>query len=401
MTVFRYNALTADGKKTAGTLEAATRREATQVLRERGMHVTSIRSSGGAIFEFGRVSRNRSEQTYLFTSHMRRLLRARLPLLEALDATATELAASPIGTVIGRVRSRVAGGSPLAEALAGEADYFDTLYVSMVRAAQASGTLALAFETIHQHEMRKRDFNRRLQSALAYPMVLIAVAVLAVMFLMSYVVPKITLTLLSAKVTLPALTRALIAVSGLAERYWVVILAVIALAAFSPRLLKSSKGGRRAVDRFLVRTPVVRRFARSAIIARLSRTFSSLLGTGLRVADALDVAAEVSGSMIYEEALAQARSRIVSGGDLSDALSESGLFPGYAVQIMAIGERTGTLHESFEEIAHAEEEDLEAATARFLTFLEPAIIVVMAVVVGLIVASVLLPILSMSTMAGT
>jgi len=398
MTVFRYSALNAEGKKTVGTIEAATRQEATQTLRERGMHITSMKESNPSLMvNIRRVSSGKVEETYLFTSHMRRLLRARLPLLEALDATAGEFGEAPMGQTIARVRAKVAGGSSLAEALSADGGYFDDLYIAMIRAAQASGTLAAAFDNIYKYEGRKRDFRRKLTSAMAYPIVLIGVAVTAVTFLMSYVVPKITKTLISSKIPLPTVTQVLIAVSDFAKTYWYLGVVVLLAAAFSPRIVKRFGKGRQFIDHMKVNTPGVRRFGRSAVVARFARTFSSLLATGLRVADALEVAGKTSGNVLFERAVAQARNRIISGGELAPALQESGLFPGYAVQIVAIGEKTGTLTESFEEIAKSEEEDLETATARFLTFLEPVVIVLMAVVVGFIVASVLLPILQLST----
>ncbi len=335
MTVFRYRALTAEGKKTSGAVEAASRREATQQLRERGMHVMTLKSSPlNIVGGFRSVSGGRSSQLFLFTSHMRRLLKARLPLLEALDATAEELSGSAMGAVVARLRAKVAGGAPLSEAMAAEEGWFEELYVSMIRAAQASGTLAAAFDTIHDYERRRREFARRLNAALAYPLVLVTVAVFAVMFLMSYVVPKITTTLLSARVPLPGITKVLIAVSGFAREYWYVLLAAVALAAFAPRLVRLLPAGRRAMDVVMVRTPVVRRFALSAIVARFSRTFASLLGTGLRVADALEVAGRVAGNALFERAVAEARARIVAGGELGQALGENGFFPPYAVQIV-------------------------------------------------------------------
>jgi type II secretory pathway component PulF len=368
------------------------------MLRDRGMPVTTLKDShAGMAGSFRRVSGGKTSQLYLFTSHMRRLLRARLPLVEALDAAVQELARTPMQPVVQRVRAKVAGGASLSEALAAEPDWFEDMYVSMIRAAQASGTLAQAFDTIYQYNGRKREFQRRLNSALAYPMVLITVAILAVVFLMSYVVPKITSTLESARVPLPPVTRLLMAVSAFAQSYWYLVIAVLLAVVFAPRIARLFPEGRRAYDTIAVKAPVIRRFALSAIVARFSRTFASLLATGLRVADALEVAGRVSGNQLFEKAVSAARSRIVSGGELAAALGENGFFPVYAIQIVGVGERTGTLAESFEEIAKNEEEELQTATERFLTFLEPAIIVAMAVVVGFIVAAVLLPILSMST----
>jgi len=401
MTVFRYRALSADGRKVSGTVEAATSREANQALRDKGMHVTSIAASGGAAASpFERVRARGGENAYLFTSHMRRLLRARLPLVEALDATKTELARTSFAPVVSRVRDKVAGGASLAEALSQEKGAFDELYVAMIQAAQASGTLAAAFDNIHQYESRRREFQRKLTSALAYPLVLVVVSILVVMFLVAAVVPKIAATLVAAKVELPLVTQALVLVGSVAERYWMVAVAALLLVGFSPRIMGLFTAGRALRDRALVDAVVLRRFARPAMVARFSRTFSALLVTGLRVADALEIAGRVSGNSIFEKSISQARSRIVAGGDLEGALSESKAFPGYALQIVGIGERTGTLAQSFEEIAKAEEEDLETLTGRLMTFLEPALIVVMAGVVGFIVASVLLPILSLSTMSG-
>jgi type II secretory pathway component PulF len=401
MTAFRYRALTAQGKKVSGTIDAGSRRDASQSLREQGMHVTSIDEAGpGIAAGLRHVGGRRSEQTYLFTSHMRRLLRARLPLVEALDATGLELASTPMGPAVTRIRDKVAGGAALAEAVSQEQEYFDELYIAMIQSAQASGNLAAAFENIHQYEGNRREFRRRLTAALAYPVVLVVTAILVIIFLVSFVVPRIAQTLLSARVELPLVTKVLILVGNVAKGYWWVAIALLVIMAILPRTLRATVRGRLFFDNALVRLPLAKRFAMPATLARFARTFSALLSTGLRVADALEIAGKVSGNAVFEKAVSLARSRIVGGGDLAGALSEGGLFPTSAVQVVSVGERTGTLADSFGEIAKAEEEDLQTATDRFMTFLEPAIILAMAVVVGFIVASVLLPLLSMSTIGG-
>jgi len=157
MTAFRYKALNAQGKKVSGTVDAAGRREATQSLREQGMHVTHIEEAGGGVVGGLRhIGGRRTELTYLFTSHMRRLLRARLPLVEALDATAKELGDTAMGAPVARLRDKVAGGGSLADAISQEGAFFDDLYVAMIQSAQASGNLAGAFDNIHQYENAPR-----------------------------------------------------------------------------------------------------------------------------------------------------------------------------------------------------------------------------------------------------
>lgn len=398
MTAFRYKALTSDGRKVAGTVEAATRREAGQALREQGMHVTDL-AEAGATFAAGlrQMGARRSEDAYLFTSHMRRLIRARLPLVEALDATAQQFEGTAMGAVIRRVRDKVSGGTAFSEALSAERAYFSDLYVAMIQAAQVSGNMPAAFDNIYQYETSRREFHRRLTSAMAYPIVLVCVAFFVVLFLVSYVVPRIETTLVNANIALPVTTRALMVAGHFSKSYWYLLLAAIALAVFSPGILRASAPGRLFYDRTVLRLPVLGKFAAAATVSRFARTFSALLSTGLRVADAIDIAGKVSGNVIFEKAISQARSRVVSGGDLAGALGETRLLPTYAVQIVSVGERTGTLADSFTEISRSEEESLQVATDRFLTFLEPAIILLMAGVVGFILASIFLPLLSMSS----
>lgn len=398
MTIFSYKALTADGRRASGTVEASSRREAGEILRARGVHVTAMDvAQGRASRPPRRVTARRLRQVFLFTSFMRRLLRAGIPVVEALDATEGELRGRHIGPVVARIRDRVAGGAALADALSQESAFFDNLYVAMIGAAESSGTLAEAFETIYRYERRREEFTRQIVSALAYPIVLVSASALAVTFLLSYVVPKITKTLISVKVPLPLVTKALMGVGDVAKSYWPAAVAVIVLLILAPRILGSFAAGRSLLDQALIRLPVIGRFTRSAAVGRFSRTLSALLKTGLRVSDALEIAGRVSRNIVYERAVTAARSRIVAGSDLAGAFKESGLFPGYGLQIIAIGERTGGLADSFEEIALSEEEALRTSAERFLALLEPAIILVMATVVGFIVASVLLPILSISS----
>jgi type IV pilus assembly protein PilC len=401
MTMYSYRALTAAGKKTAGTIEAANRREAGRILRSRGVHVTDIEAADGRRVSLKRgVSARRSSQTYLFTSFMRRLLRAGMPLVEALNASAEELAEYPIGAAVERIGERVSGGSSLAEALEHEGGFFDDLYVAMISAAERSGALATAFETIHSYDSKRRAVRRRLISALTYPAVLVGVSVLAVGFLLGFVIPTIEKTLLSFKIELPLPTRVVLAVGGFAGTWWPAALVVFVVILFAPAAARLFPAGRRFVDAWVIRLPVVGKLSKAAVVGRFARTFAALLRSGLRVADGLETAGRVSGNDAFERALDEARGRIVSGGDLAGALGESGVFPGYVLQIVSIGERTGGLAEAFEDVAVSEEEAFEVFVERALTLLEPAIIVVMAFVVGFIVASVLLPILSLSKVAG-
>ncbi len=400
MTIYAYKALTSEGRSTSGTVEAANRREASEQLRGRGVHVTSMEVSHGyAARARGRLSPRKGGRTYVFTSFMRRLLKAGMPVVEALDACASELKGYDMGAVVARVRNKVAGGSSLAEALSHEKEFFDELYLAMVSSAEASGALADAFETIYRYQQRRRELRRHIFSALAYPMVLVAVSVLAVGFLLGFVVPRIEETLMAARVPMPFVTRVVIGIGGVAQSWWPVGLIFVLAAAVTLRVLQSLSAARMAIDTVLLRIPLVGRLASEAALSRFARTLAALLRSGLRVADALDTAGRVSGNAAYQKAIFEVRRRIMSGGDLAAALGESGLFPGYVLQIVAIGERTGALADSFDEVANSEEEALETTTERALVLLEPAIIVIMAVVVGFIVASVLLPILSLSNIA--
>ncbi|MDB5669595.1 MAG: hypothetical protein JWO25_554, partial [Alphaproteobacteria bacterium] len=323
------------------------------------------------------------------------------PLEEALRTIARQTEKEHIRLVLLSVHGSVLEGRRLSEAMAREPASFPPLYRGMVAAGESSGTLPVILERLADLLERQAQVRSKVLSAVAYPIVLAAVAAFVVFALMVFVVPKVVEQFEDIGQTLPLLTRMVIGLSTFLARWWWAILLAVALAIFVVARAMRDESLRLRADRFLLRLPLFGRLVRDLHAARMARTLSTMVASRLPLLEGLRLTTQTVHNRALREASADIAESVRTGGSLSGALNKAGIFPPLLVYLAASGEASGRLDLMLERAADYLEREFDSFTATALALLEPAIIIVMGAVVALIVLSILLPILQLDTLAGS
>jgi len=400
---YHYTAIEATGKKTKGTVTAESAYAARKQLRVRGIHPTKIAEIGTAADAraglFGIFSRRSKTQIIEFTKQMGTLLNSGIKLTEALSVLTLQTSDTKFQNALVDIRDRVVTGESLTDALKDYGDYFDIIYVSMIRVGEVTGSLGSSFATIGKFMEKRQRVESKVITAMVYPVVLLVFCIGAIMILTTFVIPTIAKQVEKAGQELPWVTKALMNVGYVMKSAWVlVVIAVIVGIVWGVKKFLSTPRGAYLRDRFLLGLPVFGPLIKQRVVARFASTLSTLLSSGLPMAESLRVVAEVTGNTLMARAVRQARERILAGADIATPLRDSGVIDPAIAHMVAVGEKSGELETMLASIS----EDLEASTdvviERLSALLEPVIIVFMAVVIGIIAYATLSPILEMSSL---
>ena len=413
MPVYAYKGVNQAGRPTRGTVTAEGPRAARSKMRATGVFLTELNESEGDTaavtataprsrglnFEFNLPVRIPALEKAMATRQLATLVNAGVPLVEALTALVEQTEHRALKSVFARVRERVNEGSTLADALVGTGR-FDNLFVSMVRAGEASGALDAVLVRIADYSEDSVRLNNRVLSILTYPLFMLAFAGIVVGVMATLVLPQITQLLIDQNIPLPWYTKAVIGFSDLLRGYWWLLILLIITAVFGYRAVGRTKRGRETLDRFWLRVPVIGRVIRLLAIACFTRTLGSLLASSVNIVQALNIARHVSNNSVFEAASDMARDAILEGAALAKPLRASGQFPPLVTTMVEVGERSGTLESMLIKIADTYEEQVETSVSRLTALLEPMLILVMVGVVGIIIMAVLMPMLQLTENIG-
>lgn len=402
MPIFRYVARTHDGRRVEGMVEASDRGVALKELAR--LHCVPVRveessgvsSPGSSRVGFRLLRRSHSSrmamrQMLQFTRELSDLVGSGMTLGEALHALARRGESGEAATtVITDLRDQIVQGRSLSDALAGHPDTFPPLYVSMVRAGEAAGTLAESLERLAAHFERAQETREKILMALTYPGIVLLVGSLTVVFIMVFVIPRFASMFAELGSTLPLPTRILIGLSraftgvrGLA------VLGFMATAVLVVRRALITESGREWWDRTQLRLPVIGRVVRAAAFAQFAQTLGSLLANGVPVLSALSIVERTIGNRVIAREIRQARERVTDGSTISRPLAAGKVFPSLLTDMLAVGERTGDMPGALGHIARRYEAELDRTLKLFITILEPALIVAIATLVGFVAISML------------
>jgi general secretion pathway protein F len=302
----------------------------------------------------------------------------------------------PLASALRDIREKIGSGTTFADALANHPAYFSDLYVNMVRAGEASGSLDVVLAGLADYIQSQHRLHARVMAALTYPIVMVVIGVGVVSFLLMFVVPKILVVLKSQKAALPLPTEILIAVCAVVTQFWwMFIIAFFGLWVLK-RVIVATPKGRLAYDSMLLKMPVLGELFRKQAVSRFASTFAALLESGIPAVEALGIAKSVTGNMVLSNCLDEVRQKIIQGSNIAGPLKKSKVFPPVMGYMVAVGEESGRLEQLLRKVAEAYDEEIEVTTQKVTAMLEPVLIVVMATVVGFIVLSILLPIIEMS-----
>jgi general secretion pathway protein F len=403
MPVYEYKGVTAAGKKVSGVLDGEGLKSVRAKLKKDGIVVLEIQE-GGALIAAGRsrefkLGSGRVRLTDLANStrQLATLLSSGLPLMEALSVLVEQEEAAALKSALSSVRDSVREGASLADALKGNPKAFSTLYVNMVSAGEASGTLEITLARLADFLDEQVRFRGRFTAALAYPALMTVIGVGVLFFLFSFVLPRVVGMFQDMKQQLPFMTVALLWLVRIVSSGWWAILIVLAVAAYYLRRYLKTPEGKAWLDERVLRLPVFGSLIRMIAVSRFTRTLGTLLNSGVPTLTALDIVRSVVGNTVLADAISKARENVREGESIADPLRRSGLFPPMVVQMVSVGEKSGELEKMLLKIADSFDRTVETRITALMSLLEPVIILAMGLVVGFIVIAIMLPILQMSS----
>ncbi len=393
-----------DGKTISGNLSARSKEAAIESLKKQGAHpiiVKKYRSRRGFKIPLGQ--KVGIKDLAVFTRQLSTMVSAGVPLSRSLATLQAQASNKKFKIIIGDISKNVEGGLPLADGFAKYPDVFSDVYVNMVRAGEAGGILDEILKRLASQIERDSSMRKKVKSAMTYPIVILTVTVAAFFGIMVFIIPKISkiLTDLGGEdAELPIYTQAMITVSDFMRKNAPLIIVVSVILVFLLRRYIKTPKGKYQFHALLLRIPIVKTVVIKIAIARFARTFASLMAAGVGVLDALDVTGAAIGNKVIEKELKEAAKEVKNGKQLSDSLSKSSHFPPIVSQMLAVGEETGQVDTILVKVADFYEEEVSTTVDGLSSIIEPIMIIVLGSVVGLIAASVMGPIASLSKNIG-
>jgi type IV pilus assembly protein PilC len=391
MPTFTYTARDAKGQIKNATIDAASRDDVVAQLRRQKMNVVKINEETKKQ-KVGRIS---MRDIVIFTRQFSTMINSGLPLVQALDILAKQSENKSLQVVTKAVVFDVESGNTVADALGKHPKAFNELYVNMVAAGEAGGildTILLRLATF----MEKNDaLVRKVKGAMIYPGVIMSVAAIAISTLLLFVIPVFESMFGSVGLALPLPTRIVIGASRFLKSYWWAVGGAIAGLAFMLKNYYKTSNGKLAIDRILLKIPVLGDVLKKSAVSRFTRTLGTLISSGVSILDGLEITAKTAGNRVISDAIMASRSSIAGGDTIAGPLQKSAVFPPMVISMIAVGEQTGGLDEMLSKIADFYDEEVDAAVSGLLAMLEPLMIVFLGVVVGGMVVAMYLPIFDM------
>ncbi len=411
MPSFAYTGLDRAGKSVKGVETADNVAALKQNLRRAGIFLTAVSETNSAAATAAAAAGKEIDLSALFdrisqkliarnTRLLATLLCAGVTLPEALQALTEQAESRRFKAILGDIANKVNEGSSLAEAISRYPDIFVPLYINMVRAGEASGSLETVLVRIADFMDQQEELLGKVTSAMIYPVIMTVLSGGIVMLLMINVVPQITDMFDGMNADLPWNTVFLIWISNLLADWWFLFAVAISGVVWLFRRWRATEIGKATGDTILLKVPVAGDLARKLAIARFARTLATMLASGVQLLQALDIVRSLLGNYVLEKVVAQARDNIREGEGIAPALRRSGEFPSLVTHMIAVGERSGQLEQMLTDVANAYDREVNIALGRMTAVLEPLMIIVMGGSVGFIVFSIMQPIMMLNEMAG-
>lgn len=405
MPLFKYKALDAAQKPRRGFVEADTAREARDKVKHLSLMLLDLAEArtGASARAPGllqrMVARRSADELAMIMRQFATLLRAGIPLAEALQALVEQIEKPALNMVFRDVRERITTGSSLQDALAAHPRIFDPFTVEMARVGEASGQLDEVLGRLADHMQMQKRTRGKVTSALIYPAVIVSVGVLVVGFLVTFVVPNISQVLIESGKVLPLPTQFLVGLSDIVRDFWWLLLVGGAAAVTGVKAFRGSEAGRYMLDRAALSLPAFGNLLKKHVVARFARSFATLLRSGVPALEGLNIIRGISGNEVLNRTVAEIHDKVIEGQDIAGPVKRSGVFPPLVAYMVSVGEQSGRLEEMLELLADHYEEEVDHAATRMTRLIEPAVILALAAMVGFIVLAVVLPILELSNIA--
>jgi type IV pilus assembly protein PilC len=415
--VYNFRAKNWNGVWKEGVVTADEKREAARSLGERGLVVISIKDYRG-LHKLGKIKvpRSLSREAFVnlgktvkfssilktrpgtrdlmfFSRQFSTMIDAGITILNGLQLLKEQMEHPVLKKKLGDVAKSVEEGNSLAESFRAQNGIFPSLFINMIEAGESSGALETVLKRMALHFEKQHDLEQKIKSATIYPKFIITVIFLAVIFLMTVVLPRITGMFEGMNVKLPATTRMLLVMGEVLSSYWHLVLLALLLIYFGLNRFLTTEKGVYYRDRLRLSLPLSGSIYRKILIARFSRTLGMLLASGVGLLQALELVEKVTGNMVFEDIIKQAREGIAEGQPMAEPLAAAAFFPSMVIEMISIGEQTGTLDGMLIKAAEFFEADVSYVVERLSSLTEPVLILFMAGIIGFIAVSILMPML--------
>ena len=400
MARFVFRVRNNNGITNSGVIEANDMAEASRLLHQQGNVIISLYEQTSSTTEasqedFKKV-RARHEEIIFFANQLAVMVETGVSLPDALDCIAQQAEREEFRNVVTDISNQVKGGVEFSTALSKYPKIFNKLFISMVKASEASGTMGKMLQRIAHYLDEQYRIRRQVKGAVAYPIGLLCFCVTVVVIMLVFILPRFEKIYASKGAVLPLPTRILLGISNGLVNNWSAVLAVLILITAGIYFYLESPSGKMMLDRIKINLPVLGKMFRKRILERSFQTLSTIVDSGVGLLDALEITAEVSGNIFYADIWRKVAAKVKEGSSLSEELSKYPLIPPNVSQMISAGERTGKLGAVLDRLAKFCQQELEIAIKTTTNFIEPAMIMIMGVVVGSVAIAMLLPILSIS-----
>ncbi len=410
---FKFKAKDARGKAVEGTLNGNDKKEINRQLRQLKLRPIFIKeqkddffsnlfakdAKGNIILQLGSGMPSIKELS-IFTKQFSIMIERGVPLIQALGILAGQQKSPRFARVIERIKAMVENGATLSAAMGNFPKVFDDLFISMIRAGEASGNLDVVLQETVKFLEKSAKLKAQLKSASVYPMILLTVAMGITYGILVFLVPVFAEQYSSNGNKLPALTEMVIQISNALQAYMLHLIGVIAVAVFAFKKYKSTPKGQEQIDRISLKLPLVGDVIRKVAIGRFTATLATMLSSGVSILDALTICAQSAGNKTIEAFIRNVQGRISQGSTFAQPLSEGDLFPGMVVSMVTVGEQTGALDQTLQKVGELYEEEVDAAVATLTASIQPILIVGIGAVLGVVIIALYLPILDSANQTG-
>lgn len=389
--IFLWEGTDRKGGKIKGELSGANTALIKAQLRKQGINPTKVRKKGISLLGAGK--KIKPMDIALFTRQMATMMSSGVPLLQSFDIIGEGFDNPNMRKLVDEIKQEVASGNSLANSLRKKPQYFDDLYCNLVDAGEQSGALETLLDRVATYKEKTESLKAKIKKAMTYPIAVIIVAIIVSAILLIKVVPQFQSVFSNFGAELPAFTLMVIGISEVLQKWWFVFLIALFVASFALREVhRRSEKFRDAVDRGILKLPVVGDILYKSAVARYARTLSTTFAAGVPLVEALDSVSGATGNVVFRNAVNKIKQDVSSGTQLNFSMRTTGVFPSMAIQMAAIGEESGSLDNMLDKVASYYEEEVDNAVDNLTTLMEPMIMAVLGVLVGGLIIAMYLPI---------